>query len=156
MNCLVNLNPANPVRGFPLLLVALEWAINGLLPYWRVLETANWGGDYKMLVMHPMSPFFPSFYVLLSFDFHFPLPRSLFSGHLTSCKPPLVSGVKGHSQTSCFRVVDFSLMASEELPRQPGPKQFLSHLDATPAQGVGPDFGCSFGSEFACVERYLD
>lgn len=44
-------------------------------------------------------------------------------------------------------------MASEELPRQPG---LLSHLGTTPARGVGPDFGCSFGSEFACVEKYLD
>lgn len=100
MSCLVNVSPANPVRGFPLLLVALEWAINALLPYWRVLGTANWGGDCKMSVMYPMSPFFPSFYFLFSFDFHFPLSRSLFSGHLTSCKPSLGSGVKGSSQTN--------------------------------------------------------
>lgn len=90
--------PANPMREFPLLLVALEWAINPLLPYWMVLGTVNWGENYKMLIMHPTSPFFPSFYVLLSFDFNFPLSRSLFSGH--SCKPPLVSGVKRSSQTS--------------------------------------------------------
>lgn len=47
-------------------------------------------------------------------------------------------------------------MASEELLRQPGPQQLLSHTGTTPARGVGPDFGCSFGSEFACVEKHLD
>lgn len=98
-----------------------------------------------------MSLFFPSFYISLSFDFHFPLSSSLFSGHLT-CKPPLVS--EGKFSDQLLKIVDFSLEASEELLRQPGHKQLLSHLDATaafkilyksishtPAQGVGLALG---------------